>query len=224
MEEKIYMNLPPDAGDASQSGMVKVWDLFVRVFHWSVAAGFFIAYFTEDDFMLLHVWTGYVVGALVVMRVVWGFIGPKHARFSDFIYSPFTVWRYLAALAAFRAKRHLGHSPAGGAMTAALLLMLAVVVWTGLNLYVIEYGSGPLLRLSISSPAVPRAILARQDGSDDDDYWEELHEVLSHLLLFLVILHIGGVALASRAYRENLTRGMISGLKRVGEKDDNPLK
>lgn len=94
--------------------MVKVWDLFVRVFHWSVAAGFFIAYFTEDDAMLLHVWAGYVVGALVAMRVLWGFIGSKHARFGDSIYSPFTVWRYLAALAAFRAKRHLGIPPPVG--------------------------------------------------------------------------------------------------------------
>ncbi len=213
------MNLPRDAEGASPSGMVKVWDLFVRVFHWSVAVGFFIAYFTEDDAMLLHVWAGYVVGALVIMRSLWGFIGPKHARFSDFIYSPFTVWKYLAALATFRAKRYLGHSPASGAMTLALLLMLAAVVWTGLNLYVIEYGSGPLLRLSIRSPAVPRAILARQDGADNDDYWKDIHEVLSHLLLFLVIVHIAGVALASRAHRENLTRGMISGLKRVGEKD-----
>ena len=96
--------------------MVKVWDAFVRVFHWSVAVGFFIAYFTEDDAMLLHVWAGYVVGAL---RVLWGFIGPQHARFSDFIYSPFTGWKYLAALVAFRGKRHLGHSPGGGGVRSA---------------------------------------------------------------------------------------------------------
>jgi cytochrome b len=69
--------------------MVKVWDAFVRVFHWSVAVGFFIAYFTEDDAMLLHVWAGWVVGALVVMGTL-GIIGLKHARFSDFIYSPLT--------------------------------------------------------------------------------------------------------------------------------------
>ena len=199
---------------------MRVWDLFVRVFHWSVAAGFFIAYFTEDDFMLLHVWTGYLVGALVAMRIVWGFIGPKYARFYDFIYSPFTVWRYLADLALLRARRHLGHSPAGGAMTLLLLLMLVAVVWTGLNIYVIEYGSGPLLRLSIRSQAVPRAILARQDGSDNDDYWEDLHEALSHFLLFFVLLHIGGVALASFVHKENLTRGMITGIKKNIEGDD----
>ena len=86
------MSSPANNEVVSTSSRLRVWDLFVRVFHWSVAAGFFIAYFTEDDFMLLHVWTGYLVGALVAMRIVWGFIGPKYARFYDFIYSPFTVF------------------------------------------------------------------------------------------------------------------------------------
>lgn len=66
-------------------GEVRVWDLFVRIFHWTVAIGFFVAYFSEDGPMTLHVWAGYVVGALVVLRILWGFVGPKNARFSDFI-------------------------------------------------------------------------------------------------------------------------------------------
>ncbi len=81
---------------------VKIWDLFVRILHWSVSATFFIAYVTEDDFLLLHVWVGYVMAALVVMRVVWGFVGPEHARFRDFIFKPFIVWKYLGDLISFR--------------------------------------------------------------------------------------------------------------------------
>jgi hypothetical protein len=71
------MNKPTEVEGASPGGIVKVWGAFVRVFHWSVAVGFFIAYFTEDDAMLLHVWAGYVVGALVVMRALRGLSGPS---------------------------------------------------------------------------------------------------------------------------------------------------
>ena len=83
-----------DAAERRPEKMIRVWDVFVRLFHWSVAVGFFVAYFSEDA-LTLHVWAGYVVGALVVLRIVWGFIGPEHARFSSFIYAPGTVLRYL---------------------------------------------------------------------------------------------------------------------------------
>ena len=102
-----------------------MWDAFVRLFHWSVAVGFFVAYFTEDGPLTLHVWAGYVVGVLVVLRIVWGFIGPEHARFSSFIFPPGTVLRYLWDLLLGRAKRYLGHSPGGGAMVLVLLIGLA---------------------------------------------------------------------------------------------------
>ena len=88
----------PTAIDAAEQ-QVEVWDLFVRVFHWTVAIGFFVAYFTEDGPITLHVWAGYLVGALVVLRVVWGFLGPQHARFSDFVWPAGVVLRYLRDLA-----------------------------------------------------------------------------------------------------------------------------
>ncbi len=212
--------------------MIRVWDIFVRFSHWSVALGFFVAYFTEDEVLALHVWAGYVVGVFVVMRVLWGFIGPRHARFSDFLYGPHKVFTYLRDLIAFRAERHLGHSPAGGAMAIALWIGLAAVVWSGLELYAAEEGAGPLaaLRAEAVAPAAAGGgllVLASEHEDEEDEHeggrggegrgggdWEEIHEVLANLLLVLVILHIGGVILASVVHRENLARSMVTGMKR----------
>ena len=203
----------------TRAGEVKVWDLFIRIFHWTVAAGFFLAYLTED-LLTLHVWSGYVIGGLLVLRVFWGIIGPRHARFTDFVYRPATVAAYLRDLIGFRAKRYIGHSPAGGAMVLALMIALAVTVWTGLELYAVEEKAGPLAAISFREEARPRAILARSDDNeekndDGEGFWEELHEVLANLTMVLVIAHIAGVGLASVVHRENLARAMVTGFKRV---------
>jgi cytochrome b len=128
---------------ASSHAEIYVWDLFVRVFHWTLVAAFSIAYLTEDP-LVVHVWAGYVVGALVAARVFWGFIGPKHARFSDFIYSLAGGLRYTRDLISVRAKRYLGHSPDGGTMVLALLVFLAATVVTGLVVYGGDQQAGPV--------------------------------------------------------------------------------
>ena len=211
---------------------VKVWDAFVRITHWALVAGFFVAYFTEDDLLTAHVWAGYLVGAIVVLRVVWGFIGPEYARFSNFIYSPAKVIGYLGGLFRRSAARYLGHSPAGGAMVILLLISLAGTVWSGLSVYAYDQGAGPLAGVLIGA-SVPggTSVSEREDGKAgaaapalgrdnqnaleaQEEYWEELHEFFANLTLVLVALHIAGVLLASFAHRENLPWAMISGTKR----------
>ena len=209
----------------------RVWDLFVRVFHWTVAVAFFVAYLTEDDFLTVHVWAGYTIGVLVMMRILWGFVGPKHARFSDFVCGPVKVWKYLIDLITFRAKRYLGqigHSPAGGAMVLLLFAGLLGTVWTGLELHAVENNAGPLAVVSVEDRTATRVasipLVLVSEGEHEDvegedgkkhEFWEELHEVMANLTLFLVILHVGGVVLASLVHRENLARSMVSGYKRA---------
>ncbi len=216
--------------EVNDEARVRVWDPLVRLCHWALAAAFFIAYFTEDGPLTLHVWAGYTAGVLVATRIVWGFVGTRHARFTDFLYGPREVWRYLFDLLIFRAKRYLGHSPAGGAMVLALLLGVAATVWSGLELYAVEENAGPLASSSAVPISTPRvtygfAVFADEDNkeskakneeheSNDGGIWEEIHESLANFVLILVIVHIAGVLLASVVHRENLTRSMLTGYKR----------
>lgn len=178
---------------------IYVWDLVVRLFHWTLVVAFTVAYLTEDDLLNVHVWAGYIVGALVVARVIWGFVGPVHARFSDFIYAPLTTLAYARDLVLFRAERHLGHSPGGGAMVLLLLVFLTATVVTGLVVYGGEQQAGPLA-----------GMFTKPTGENV----EELHELFANITLALVFAHIAAVVFASFVHRENLVRAMITGYKR----------
>ena len=196
-----------------ESGSVRVWDVFVRVSHWTLVAAFAVAYFTEGEPRVLHTYAGYVVAAYVLARVVWGFVGTPNARFTNFVTTPGAALRYLLALLRGRAPRYLGHSPAGGLMVLLLLASLAATTATGLMLYAVHDGAGPLAAFVDAPPA--RAPDGERAESQREEFWEELHEVLANLTLTLVILHIGGVALASWAHRENLPRSLVTGDKRA---------
>jgi cytochrome b len=186
------------------SNMVRVWDPLVRLFHWSLAGSFTVAFVTEDDLLALHVWAGYLILGLIVIRVLWGFVGPCYARWSDFIKEPDEIMAYLKYAVRFRAPRYLGHNPAGGAMVVALLMSLIATGFTGLAVYGAQELSGPMAPM-LDGLSEPWAHLL-----------EDVHEVLANLTLLLVLLHLIGVVFASFEHRENLVRAMITGLKRSG--------
>jgi cytochrome b len=202
---------------------ISVWDPIVRIGHWTLVLAFFTAYFTEDDLLTAHVWAGYVVGAVIGFRLFWGFVGSKHARFSDFVRSPKTLWQYVRNLGKRHDKRYIGHNPLGGAMIVALLLSLSVTVYTGLALYAVEENSGPLApwfgpQTGPSSPAIRSRGGDREESLNEEDpreeFWEELHEFFANFTLLLVGLHIAGGLFSSYRYKENLVRAMITGRKR----------
>jgi cytochrome b len=208
--------------------MIRVWDPVVRIGHWTLVIAFFVAYFTEDDYLTQHAWAGYLVGLVVAFRLLWGFVGSRHARFSDFVPSPSTFRGYMRDMLQGRAKRFLGHNPAGGAMIVALLISLSGTVISGLVLYAIEDQKGPLAGWvasdtgAVATPSLISAAVADDDDDDDDDerknergeeFWEETHEIFANLTLFLVGLHIAGVLFSSLAHKENLIRSMFTGQK-----------
>nr|WP_242471048.1 cytochrome b/b6 domain-containing protein [Thiocystis violacea] len=188
---------PPDT-----AGRLRVWDPLVRVFHWSLAAGFATAFIVEDDLLEVHVLAGYLVLTLIAIRLVWGVIGTRHARFTDFVRGPGAVLAYIKDALTFRAPRYLGHNPAGGAMVVALLLAVGATGLSGLALYGAEEFAGPL--------AGPMSGLPESWG----EALEEVHEFLANATLGLIVLHLVGVAFSSLSHNENLIASMISGFKR----------
>ncbi len=184
------------------SQQLKVWDPLVRVFHWTLVTAFIVAYATEEDLMTLHAYAGYAVIGLLLVRLVWGFIGTRHARFSDFVRPPREAWAYLKDMAALRARRYLGHNPAGGLMIVALMVSLLLTCLTGLGAYGVE-GGGPL------------AGLLAGGGEFAEDLCEEAHEFFANFTLLLIVLHVAGVILGSIAHGENLVRAMFTGTKQA---------
>ena len=182
---------------------IKVWDIFVRIFHWGLVAAFFIAYLTEDDFMDLHSIAGYVVLGLIGLRLVWGLIGTRYARFSNFAYSPAAIKGFVKDTLRFRAKRYIGHNPAGGAMIFLLIISLVMTGFSGMVVYAGEDQAGPLAGLLAGM------------SHDMTEVFEELHEFFANFTLFLVFVHVGGVIVESLLHHENLVRAMITGRKRA---------
>ena len=182
---------PQEAGGGAlegQDGMVKVWDPLVRIFHWSLVVGIAAAWLTADVWDRAHEWIGYAVGALIAIRLVWGFVGPEHARFSQFVKGPRETLAYVGRILRGRAERYLGHNPAGAAMIVALLIVISGTVITGWMMTL--------------------------DAFWGVEWVEDLHEVLANVILVLVAFHVAGVIHASITHRENLVRAMITGWKR----------
>ncbi len=181
---------------------VKVWDPLVRIFHWGVVGAFTVAYASGEDWIDVHVAAGYVLGVLVAVRLVWGAVGTRHARFSDFVRRPAVVTAYLGDLVRQRPRRYLGHNPAGGAMIVLMLAALAATTLTGLVLLGVgEHAAGPL------AGALAGA------GTGWHEPLEEVHEFFADFTLLLVLLHVAGVVVESLVHRENLVRSMITGRK-----------
>jgi cytochrome b len=180
------------------SAEVRVWDPLLRIAHWTLVASILAAWITAevklDAAKRAHEWAGYAALAVIALRLAWGWIGPRYARFGQFVRPPAATLAYARAVIAHAEPRYVGHNPLGGLAVVALLALTAAAGASGW--------------LSVT------------DRFWGVKWVQELHEALANTLYLLVGLHLGGVAFTSWRHRENLVRAMLTGRKQAPHPGD----
>lgn len=171
------------------AAMIRVWDPIVRLFHWTVVTACLLNLFVLEPGNTLHRAVGYTVAAVLAVRLVWGFIGTRHARFTDFFPTPGRLLPYLRALAQCREPRHLGHNPAGAVMMILLMVLLGGVCLTGWMMGL--------------------------DAFWGEDWLQEVHGTLANAIMVLALLHAAAALFESFRHRENLVLSMVTGRKKA---------
>ena len=185
--------------NTSKTKQVKVWDILVRITHWTVAAGIIANLLFTEDGSDLHVYVGYTVVGLVVLRLLWGLIGTRYARFTNFFPTPIRLKRHMSDLSVRRVdEQHLGHNPLAAIM---MLSLWAVIIGLGVTGYLMETD-----------------IFSHIQLLGNKDVLEEIHELLANSLYLLVPLHIIAAIAMSYWQRQNLIKSMITGKKTVTDK------
>ncbi len=174
--------------------MIRVWDRPVRLLHWALAASVALAWASTEWAVGWHQPLGWGALGIVAMRIVWGFVGSRHARFAQFVRGPRTTLAYAAKALRGHEPRHVGHNPLGAWMVLALMATVGALALTGW--------------------------LYTTDRFFADETVERLHVALAWAIVALVVLHVAGVAMASRRHRENLVGAMAHGRKRQARGSD----
>lgn len=164
-----------------------VWDRFVRFFHWTVVSCVFLNYFVLEEGEWMHEWAGYLAAGLVVARVVWGFVGSRHARFSDFFPTPSRLAHHIRAFRSGETDPHWGHNPLGALMMLALMVMVLSLGFTGW--------------------------LQGTDTYFGEAWLQDLHRYVANGLMTLAGLHAAAALVMGRIERTRLVKAMFTGVK-----------
>ncbi len=174
---------------SSTSHEIHIWDIVVRLFHWSVVMLFFLNFFILEDGGRLHEWAGYWMGGLLLLRLIWGFVGSKNARFHHFFPTPQRIRHHLQAMRSRNSDPTEGHNPIGALMIFLLLFLLSLTVVSGWMLTLDKFWGV--------------------------EWVEELHEIAANVTLFAVIIHVSAVIIMEKVLGIALIRPMITGKRRV---------
>lgn len=177
----------PTPSSSSNTGSVRVWDPFVRLFHWSLVSCVVLNQFVLEGGKAPHEWAGYVASTLVLARLLWGFVGSGHAHFADFFPTPARLSAHAKALLKGQHPRYVGHSPIGAVMMLALMTVVIALGVTGW--------------------------LQRTDAFWGEEWLQDLHGWLADGLLVGAGLHGAAALLLGRLERVRLIRAMFTGVK-----------
>ena len=166
---------------------VYVWDRFIRIFHWSLVSCVLLDYFVINDGEFLHQWLGYAACVLVLARIVWGFVGSKYARFSDFFPTPNRILKHLRHIVYGEQDMHVGHNPLGAMMIFALITLVLALGVTG--------------------------FMQSLDAYWGVEWLMDLHNTLANILIALAAMHVVAAIAMSFIERTNLIKAMITGVK-----------
>ncbi|MEK1900343.1 MAG: cytochrome b/b6 domain-containing protein [Rhizobium sp.] len=168
---------------------IRVWDPVVRLFHWTIVTACTLNLFILEEGKYWHRFTGYVVAAAIVIRILWGFVGTKHARFSDFLPTPRRVMEQILDMIDGNDKRYLGHNPLASVMMLLLMALLAATALTGW--------------------------MTTLDAFWGEKWLEKLHGTIANGIMVLAFVHAGAAIVESWRHRENLVWSMVTGRKKA---------
>lgn len=187
--------------DRGTKNPVKVWDLPIRLFHWLLVVLLITSVSSAKvggNLMTTHMLVGYLVLALLIFRLVWGVLGGHHARFTEFVRGPTTVWRYAISFTRKDAPRYLGHNPLGAWSVIAMLAVLLLQASTGLFASDDIFTEGPLYPLVSNATS---SLLTR------------FHNFNAIMIGILVAIHLTAVLFYLLVKGENLIKPMFTGRK-----------
>ncbi|OIN90481.1 MAG: hypothetical protein AUJ20_14450 [Comamonadaceae bacterium CG1_02_60_18] len=179
-----------------------IWDLPTRLFHWTLASSFALAWLTSegDRWRSIHVFLGYLILGLVVFRLIWGFAGSHFSRFASFWFGPKEALDYLKQVMTGHAPRHIGHNPTG---SVAIYILLAMAVVVGLS-GIVTLGGDEQQGLAAGWFTFAQVQIIKK-----------VHDLGATLMLLVVFGHITGVVVESVLHKENLARSMVTGFKQA---------
>lgn len=190
--------------------VAKVWDLPVRLFHWTLVMLLVVSFTTGKlggNWLVWHFRSGYCILALVLFRIVWGLAGSETARFSNFIAGPSRVFGYARSMLGGSPQFHAGHNPVGGLMVVLLLVLLLLQASTG---------------LFVDDDISTRGPLADKVSDAMVSLFTRIHRININVILACVALHVGAALFYLWVKKDNLIKPMFTGSKTIPDEHQVP--
>lgn len=211
------------ASDTAVAALPRKWDPVVRITHWSIMAAILLNALVTEDGSAAHIWVGYALAALLALRLLWGLIGPKEARFTAFPPSPSRAIAHVKEIVAGRNTPHASHNPLGALMVYAVWATLAVIIGSGIAMAGLPGSPLQTERAMAEAPSAgaliddeaeeeeheERGAAGGERGEHEDGVMEEVHEVAVNLLYGLILLHLAGVAFETRRSGRQIVLAML---------------